>query len=89
MLKKIFCILLVTLMVLTLAACEKKPEHSSRFILVSSEEGAHRMGLTYYKESVFYDKETGVMYLGVRSANQLAMTVLLNADGSPMLYEGK
>jgi len=85
--KKIICVLLVLLMALMLASCKEQHQHSARFVLVSVEEGARRVGLNYYKESIFYDRETGVMYLGVRSANQLALTVLLNADGTPMLYQ--
>lgn len=93
MIKKVICILLTVMMILTLASCSKlsgdKAYHSARFVVVEENGGAHRDVLGYYKETIFYDKETGVMYLGVRAANQLAITVLLNADGTPMLYEEK
>ena len=89
--KKILCLLMALIMILTLASCIKKSGdnayHSSRFIVVSENQGARNNPFSYYTETVFYDKESGVMYLGVRSGSQLAMTVLLNADGTPMLYK--
>ena len=89
--KKILCLLMALIMIFTLASCIKKrgdnAYHSSRFIVTSENQGARNNPFSYYTETVFYDKETGVMYLGVRSGSQLAMTVLLNADGTPMLYK--
>ena len=89
--KKVLCVILVLMMVLALASCAKKDGdkayHSSRFIVVEENNGAAMDLFGYYKETVFYDKETGVMYLGVRAYNQLAMTVLLNSDGTPMIYQ--
>ena len=89
--KKILCFLMALIMILTLASCIKKSGdnayHSSRFIVASENQGARNNPFSYYTETVFYDKETGVMYLGVRAGSQLAMTVLLNADGTPMLYK--
>lgn len=88
---KVLCVILVLMMVLTLASCAKKDGdkayYSSRFIVVEENNGAARDLFGYYKETVFYDKETGVMYLGVRATSQLAMTVLLNSDGTPMIYQ--
>lgn len=89
--KKILCLLMALIMIFTLTSCIKKrgdnAYHSSRFIVASENQGARNNPFSYYTETVFYDKETGVMYLGVRSGSQLAMTVLLNADGTPMLYK--
>ena len=36
---------------------------------------------------VLYDKETKVMYLFVKNGYGGGLTVLVNADGTPMLYE--
>lgn len=84
--KKIAIILIVAAAIMVLAACGKtigtKAYQSSRFIVAEVSRGAE-----YYTETVFYDVETGVLYLGVRHGDQLAMTVLLNADGTPMLYK--
>lgn len=38
---------------------------------------------------VLYDKETKVMYLFVKNGYGGGLTVLVNADGTPMLYEGE
>ena len=89
--KKFLCLVLVLVMVFALVACGKKDGdnayHSSRFIIATENQGARNNPFSYYKETIFYDKETGVMYLGVRAGSQLAMTVLFNADGTPMVHE--
>ena len=84
--KKLLCILLVVLMIFALCSCGKSDETSERFVAVEARRGAGTL-ISNYTETIFYDKETNVMYLGVRSGNQLAITVLLNADGTPMLYK--
>lgn len=35
---------------------------------------------------IFVDMETGVLYLGNTSMNHTFMTVLLNTDGTPMIW---
>lgn len=35
-----------------------------------------------------YHKDTGVIYVMYFNANQAAMTVMLNPDGTPMIWEG-
>lgn len=88
MIKRIICVILIVFLIFALAACGKangsKAYQSPRFVVAGSSHGAE-----YYTETIFYDIETGVMYLGVRHGSQLAITVLLNADGTPMLYDGK
>ena len=36
-----------------------------------------------------YHKDTGVIYVMYFNANHAAMTVMLNADGTPMIWEGE
>ena len=36
-----------------------------------------------------YHKDTGVIYVMYFNANQAAMTVMLNSDGTPMIWEGE
>ena len=85
-LKKIVLILLIAAAIICLTACRKrigdKAYQSSRFVVAEVSQGAE-----YYTETVFYDTKTGVLYLGVRHGDQLAVTVLFNADGTPMLYD--
>ena len=82
--KKFLCFILCLLLVFMLLGCKGENENdilfsSGRFILVSNSPG----------EAVFYDGETMVMYLLLYGVYQKAVTVLLNADGTPMLYEGQ
>lgn len=41
-----------------------------------------------YSSCVYVDMETGVLYLGRDTKDHTFMTVLLNADGTPMIWEG-
>ena len=83
--KKIFCILLICVLVLTGCtekAIEKIPETNySTSMFVEIERTIN------YK--IVYCKSTKVMYaISNASYNQGIFTLLVNADGTPMLYEG-
>lgn len=41
------------------------------------------------KESVFYDKFTGVMYLKLGKSNNMSITSILKADCTQKLYKGE
>lgn len=56
-------------------------EKGERFQLVASEGNSLRSG----KKLVFVDKETGVNYLFVQSGYAGGLTVLLGADGKPLV----
>lgn len=43
----------------------------------------------YGSHSIFVDKNTMVMYWGDTSGNSTYMSVVLNADGTPMLWNGE
>ena len=85
--KRILSLILVVLMVLCLVGCnmvtmeeaeaEKNP--TSMFAIVEE-------GITY---KIVYHKETKVMYAVSNSAyNNGNFVLLVNADGTPMIYEG-
>ena len=81
--KKFICIFLLLTLSVTLTGCKGDSPGdalftSGRFVLVSNDSG----------EAVFYDSETMVMYLMVYNVYRCGITVLLNQDGTPMLYEG-
>lgn len=56
---------------------EKGIVYAHNFILVER----------YGESSIYVDKNTRVMYWGDASGNATWMTVILNADGTPMLWE--
>lgn len=84
--KRIIMLLLVLIMpIMVLTGCteDTKEIRENRFILVlfDKESGCY--------QNIYVDKETRVMYLFVRVANGGGVTVMLNADGTPMLWEGE
>ena len=83
--KKLITVLLITLMILSLSACATKTMdetvkgESSRMVRIE-EAGIYQ---------IVYDKETRVMYAvsyGGRSYG--VFTLLVDADGKPLLYRG-
>lgn len=89
--KKIVAIILVLMMsCFIFAGCSETEEIEpknipQRFVAVESEDkfGGHGV----YDATVYADKETGVMYLALNGDRRLGVTVLLNSDGTPMLYD--
>lgn len=39
--------------------------------------------------NIYADKDTGVMYLKSRNAKGCGITVMLNADGTPKIWQGE
>ena len=81
--KKLLCLLLVLIMpVMVLFGCSNSPAEENggydRFKVVSYEAG-----------NIYIDKETKIMYLWVKNGYGGGLTVMLNADGTPMLWEGE
>ena len=83
--KRLIAITLASLMILSLSACATKITNktvkgeSSRMVRIEE-------AVTY---NIVYDKETRVMYVvsdGGRSYG--VFTVLVDANGKPLLYEG-
>ena len=83
--KKLITVLLITLMILSLSACATKTTNkvvkgeSSRMVRIE-EAGIYQ---------IVYDKETRVMYAVSYGVNNGGVfTLLVDADGKPLLYEG-
>lgn len=82
--KKLIAIVLAVALVMSLVACTsiegtQACEPEERFAVVYG--GG-------YASTVCVDTETGVQYLVIRSAYGTGMTMLVNADGTPMIWEG-
>lgn len=86
--KKIFCLLLILIMPLMLfSGCSSNAQTSSNgseFIVGD---------IVFIKVvrgddfDIFVDKNTRVMYIFNKTYHQGGLTVLVNADGTPMLWE--
>lgn len=70
--------LMVSLVVCASADATQGCEPEERFTLVYAD-GFKR---------VIVDTQTGVQYLEVRAMNGTGVTVLVNPDGTPMIWEG-
>ena len=83
MFKKILCLVIAIMLMLTCVGCDSASEEhegylDGRFDLVAT--GTHNSNPT----SILVDKETGVMYLHY----YYGVTVMFDADGKPLLWEG-
>lgn len=89
--KKLFCLLLILVLPVCLlfTGCSKTAQSSSTgeefivgdIILVKIAKTSNF--------SIFVDKNTRVMYLYNTTNYQGGLTVMLDADGKPLLYEGE
>ena len=81
--KKLLCLLLVLIMpVMVLAGCSNAPAEENG--------GYDRFKVVCYERcDIYIDKETKIMYLWVKNGYGGGLTVMLNADGTPMLWEGE
>lgn len=88
--KKIFCLLLLLIMpIIFLCGCSDSAQTSEigkeyivgNVILVKVEKGEDF--------DLFVDKSTKVIYIYNKTAYQGGLTAMLNADGTPMLWEGE
>ena len=56
----------------------------------SSEINSNRFYTLYYNdEIILVDKETKVMYLWVKKGYGAGLTVMLDVDGKPLIYDGE
>lgn len=79
--KKLVLLIIALAMVLSLVGCTGNTA-DDRFVLVEKCEFS-QIHAWYY---IIADKETGVMYLYV-CGHQSGITVLLDAEGKPLIYD--
>lgn len=86
--KRIIVIILAVALMLCTASCGAKVQ------AVSNADSAPSMFVVVEQSArwmVVYQKDTGVMYAvssGSMSGYDAVFTVLINADGTPMIYDG-
>ena len=81
--KKIVAIILVLMMSCFIFAGCGGTKENSRFIIIDSDIKAENLSNT----ALYVDKQTGVVYWYTHSGYGQTMTVLLNSDGTPILYD--
>ena len=90
--KKVIAIILSVLFICFIfVGCETEykatANETKRFIEIESDLEMDSSGITVRGNTIYVDKETGVMYLVFYGAKRAGITVLLNADGTPMIYD--
>lgn len=83
--KVILIILVLVFMLLILCGCSSNSnatnDENNRFVKISDTE------IDFINDAVvFYDKETRIQYLFIDGDRSGGLTVLLNRDGTPLLY---
>ena len=87
--KKAICLIMAVIMAAMLAACGNKVEKADSS--VGDHETKSMFVTVEYTDiwEVIYHRETKVMYAVSRgSYNNGTITLLVNADGTPMIYSG-
>jgi hypothetical protein len=91
--KKTILIALILAMALSLFACEETSEDGNTNVAWN----AHRIceGVTLVKVvdvgsyEILVHEETGVMYLSLYGSYKSGLTVMLDANGDPLIWEGE
>jgi len=81
--KKIIVFVLALVMCAVIFAGCGGTKENSRFIVIDSDTKAENLSNTV----LYVDKQTGVVYWYTHSGYGQTMTVLLNSDGTPILYD--
>lgn len=81
--KRIVAIILVVMMSCFIFAGCGGTKENSRFVIIDSDIKTENFSNT----ALYVDKQTGVVYWFTHSGYGQTMTVLLNSDGTPVLYD--
>ena len=85
--KLILVVILVVILAVVLCSCgfDHSPregiEYSGNFKIISERTSSNCVTIE------FYDVDTKVMYLFIKMTSGAGLTMLVNADGTPKLYE--
>lgn len=80
----IFMLVVCIVSVMAITGCESSGEKVNGKTAVDS---IVEISSSNNSEAIFVDQDTGVMYLLVKRGYGVGLTPLLNADGTPKLYE--
>lgn len=91
--KKLIALFTVLCLCLLLCACKETTDDAvyvgnSRFEQVYYE-GYSIEGVNSVDTVILVDKETGVMYLYVSTVNRSGLTVMVDEEGKPLIWEGE
>ena len=81
--KRIVAIILVLMMSCFIFAGCGGTKENSRFVIIDSDIKTENLSNT----ALYVDKQTGIVYWYTHSGYGQTMTVLLNPDGTPVLYD--
>lgn len=90
--KRIIALILALIMCAAIfVGCQTKykatAKETKRFVEIESDIEMDSSGTTVYGNTIYVDRETGVMYLVFYGGNRAGITVLLGADGKPLIYD--
>lgn len=81
--KKFICLVLIIILICALIGCSKaaagKTENSARIIKIYDD----------FPTTIYVDAKTGVMYLWVKEGYAGDLEVMVDANGKPLLWEGR
>ena len=81
--KKIIAFVLALVMCAVIFAGCGGTKENSRFVIIDSDIKTENLSNT----ALYVDKQTGIVYWYTHSGYGQTMTVLLNPDGTPVLYD--
>lgn len=90
--KRIIALILALIMCAAIfVGCQTKykatANETKRFVEIESDMEMDSSGITVRGNTIYADRETGVMYLVFYGGNRAGITVLLGADGKPLIYD--
>ena len=93
--KKVDIVMLILIIVLFLSIVllfKVVGDYFSKIVLTPKNDRFKTISREIFREDIFieilYDKETKVKYVYLEGSRRTAITVLLDAEGKPLLYQG-
>lgn len=84
--KKLIALILAMVLALSLVACDVETSKSNKYTRFVTVE--RKVEGPWYSADILVDMETGVTYLFFRDGYAGGVCTLINADGTPIIWEG-